>query len=350
MRQTTFKGVMNACRTALFLACGLRATSAWAGPKVDAVQLKNGDHLTCEIKKLEQGELTISTDPLDTVTVHWAEVAGLTSPREFEVTVESGARYYGSLSVSTPGQLNVSDATGVTLTFTLAEVTALVPIGGSVWSRMDGNIDLGFSFAQANLETHWTLNSAATYRSSKYLLSASLASQITARSDVTTNTSRNSFTSTNNRLFTDLWFATAIAQLQQNEELSLDLRTVAGGGGGKILSQTNSRNINVFLGLVYTREQFTDQPISNSAEMALGAQVNFFTSGTREFVLDNSIVSFFDVTGRGRVRVEAQSAWKHKFWKDLYYAMNGYESFDSDPPDNEKKNDASISLSLGWTF
>ena len=38
--------------------------AAHAGPKVDVIQLKNGDRLTCEILKLQQGRLSISTDPL----------------------------------------------------------------------------------------------------------------------------------------------------------------------------------------------------------------------------------------------------------------------------------------------
>ena len=54
---------------------------AHAGPKVDVIQLKNGDRLTCEILKLQHGSLSISTDPLDKVSVHWADVVVLTSPR-----------------------------------------------------------------------------------------------------------------------------------------------------------------------------------------------------------------------------------------------------------------------------
>src|SRR5262245_10192718 len=89
----------------LFVACLAIPRSAWAAPKVDVVQLKNGDRLTCEIKKLQQGQLSISTDALESVKVHWGEVVVVTSPREFEITLQSGDRYYGTLSGMTPGQL-----------------------------------------------------------------------------------------------------------------------------------------------------------------------------------------------------------------------------------------------------
>ncbi|HKB39506.1 MAG TPA: hypothetical protein VKD72_23925, partial [Gemmataceae bacterium] len=143
---------------ALAVGVGLTlSVPAGAAPKTDTVVLTNGDRLTCEIKKLQQARLTISTDPLGTASVHWGEVVAVTSPRDFEVSVRSGDRYYGSLGRTTvAGELVVSTAAGPVATLQLSDVTSLVPIYSRLWSRLDGNLDLGFSFAQANLETHWT--------------------------------------------------------------------------------------------------------------------------------------------------------------------------------------------------
>jgi len=58
-------------------------------------------------------------------------------------------------------------------------------------------------------------------------------------------------------------------------------------------------------------------------------------------------VSFYSA---GRARIELQSAWRHEFLSDFYWSLNGVESFDSDPPDAQKKNDYSLSVSLGWKF
>ena len=165
----------SSCLQALISAAWLLVpAAAYAGPKVDVVQLKNGDRLTCEILKLQQGRLSISTDPLDKVSVHWDDVVVLTSPREFEVNTESGDRYYGSLGTARPGELIVTAAGGVPVLLRLAEATSIIPIGSSIWSRMDGNLDVGFSFAQANLETRWTFNAGTSYRSRKYLFSVEI--------------------------------------------------------------------------------------------------------------------------------------------------------------------------------
>src|SRR5262245_24068545 len=70
---------------ALAVGVGLTlSVPAGAAPKTDTVVLTNGDRLTCEIKKLQQARLTISTDPLGTASVHWGEVVAVTTPRDVE--------------------------------------------------------------------------------------------------------------------------------------------------------------------------------------------------------------------------------------------------------------------------
>lgn len=150
---------------AMLLFWGRRVAAA---DKIDVLQLRIGDRLTCEIKKLERGVLSVSTDPLGTVSVHWGEVADVASPRQFEIQVTSGEHFYGSLVASPTGEMIVKFAAGDTMTLPLADVIVLVPIGASLWSRVDGGLDAGFSFTQAQVETHLTLNGNATYRSPKY--------------------------------------------------------------------------------------------------------------------------------------------------------------------------------------
>jgi Protein of unknown function, DUF481 len=326
------------------------AHGAGAAPKTDTVVLRNGDRLTCEIKRLEQARLSVSTDPLDSVSVHWGEVVGVYSPRIFEVTVVSGDRYYGVLgSTAAAGEAALSLGGGSVTTLKLTDIISLVPIGSSFWKRVDGSMDLGFSFAQANLETHWTFNAGATYRSSEYRLDSSVSSQLTAREDAD-RTSRTTVSLTGARLLPDRWLVTVLSQVQQNEELQLDLRALGGGGVGKILSQTNHRTVSLYSGLVYTREQFSGEPAGNAAEIAVGAQIDFFTPHNDNFSLSNGIISYYSLSSAGRVRIEMQSAWQHEFLKDFYWSLNGLESFDSDPPETQKKNDFSLSLSIGWKF
>jgi hypothetical protein len=327
----------------------LSGVSPAAADKVDVVRLKNGDRLTCEIKKLDRSVLTVSTDPLGNASVHWGEIIGLTSPREFDVQVASGEHYLGVLLAAPAGQMILRRPGGGDTTLALSDVIRLAPIGAGIWRRVDGNVDAGFSFAQAELETHWTLNGTATYRSPQYQFSATVASQITTREE-DDPISRNSVSVTGLRSRANRWYTLGWGQFQQNQELSLDLRVVAGAGLGRDLVHTARRLWSTYAGIAYTHEQFSGEPADPSAEAAVGVQVDFFTPGKEDFRLTNSAVSYYNVSGRKRVRLELQSAWRHEFLKDFYWSLNGFESFDGDPPAGQKANDSGLSITLGWKF
>jgi hypothetical protein len=320
-----------------------------AADKVDVIHLKNGDRITCEIKRLDRSVLAISTDPLGKASVHWGEIADLTSPRKFDVQIVSGEHFFGSLLPSPPGFVVLGLADGSTTTLPLADVIRLAPIGVNVWNRVDGNVDAGFSFTQANLETHWTLNGTATYRSPRFQFNATVASQVTTQEN-DNSISRNSVGLSGNRSFANRWYSIGWGQFQQNQELSLDLRVVAGAGAGRDLVHTSHRLWSTYAGLAYTHEQFSGESGSQSAEAAVGGQLDFFTPGKEDFKITNSLVSYFNLGGRKRIRLEWQSAWRHEFLGDFYWSLNGFDSFDGDPPADQKTNDFGISFTLGWKF
>jgi hypothetical protein len=335
----------------VLLLCGALACArpAAAADKVDVITFKNGDRITCEIKKLDRGTLEISTDPLGTVSVHWGEVAAMTSPREFEVQVAAGFQYYGSLRAAPAGAVAVGDGAGNEPQLALAEIIRLTPIGSTLWSRMDGSIDAGSSFTQANLETHLTTNASATYRGRRNFLSATYGSNVTTRDDAD-RTFRSSLNLTGRRSFDGRWFATTWGVVEQNDELSLDLRLVGAGGFGREVVHTNHRQWAMFTGLAYTHEQFSAEPSDESLEAAVGGRLDFFTPNNDDFDFTNQVISYFRLGGGGRVRVDFQSSYRHELFSDFYWSLNAFETFDGDPPEGEKRNDFGVSVTFGYKF
>ena len=322
---------------------------AVAADKVDVVRFKNGDRVTCEIKKLDRGVLEASTDLAGTIMIHWGEVASVESPREFEIELSSGNRSYGSLDAAPADSMIVRFMDGSSSTLSMIDVGRLVPIGASVGSRMDGSVDAGFSFAQANLETHLTLNASAIYRGPQNEIAANLSSQITTREDAD-RLLRDSVTLSARRARSNRWYRMAFGQFQQNDELELELRTVVGGGLGRDMVHTNHRLWSVLAGAVYTHEQFFSEEPDNSAEAALGLVLDFFTPGHENFDITNSLVSYTNISGSKRLRLELQSAWTQEFLSDFYWSFNGFDSYDSSPPNDNKTNDFGVSITLGWKF
>ena len=44
------------------------------------------------------------------------------------------------------------------------------------------------------------------------------------------------------------------------------------------------------------------------------------------------------------------TSFKSDIVGDLYWSINAFESFNSQPPSGQKKSDFGVSASIGWTF
>jgi putative salt-induced outer membrane protein YdiY len=320
-----------------------------AAPRNDVVALVNGDRMTCEIKELTRGRLSVKTDALDTVSVYWGQVDGLSTPRVFEIHTSRGDRLFGVLDHVGPRRIRVTPTGAPSVELSLDDVVRLVPFDVTFWQRIDGHVDLGFSFAKADLETSWTLNADAEYRGHRWVLGANVASQLTWRSNAD-RLSRNALWLLGSRAIGRKWFVLGLGQLQENEELSLELRSVVGGGAGRHIVRSNRTTLQIYGGLVHTREEYVDVPTQNLPEVAAGANWDWFTSRNNDLNLSTDVISYYAVQGEARARVELQSAFRVKFLSNFYFSVNGYDSYDSRPPDGRAQTDLGISLSLGWKF
>jgi hypothetical protein len=316
--------------------------------KVDRVELSNGNAFTGEVKELRRGKLTVSIDAMGTVSIEWEHVRRLTSPAAFEVELTSGRFLLGALESPTDGRLTVHDAAGDD-TVDLIDVVRLAPIEVGFWNRLDGSIDFGFSFAQANSLTQWTFNSTLQRRTPKYLNLITLSSQETIDADQNRQ-SRNTGTYQVQRFLGNRWFLTPAFQLTQNEQLGLKLRSVATGGIGRYLVQSNRTIFTAAAGVTYTSEQFTGEDVDNRSEAVAGFRWDWFTFGDRESDMSTMFQIFENLGSQARTRFELTTNYRRKIIKDFYWSVNVYESFDSAPPEGQKRNDSSFALTLGWSF
>lgn len=326
------------------------ASFAEADLRTDVVTLNNGDRLTCTLKKLERGRLTIKTDAFGTVTVYWGDVVSLTSNRTFEVEDAAGTRYYGAFRTGKPQEIVVVSPDGTAVPLQLLDVVRFGPLGSTFWARIDGSVSVGFSFTQANEQTQWTLNSDASYRARRYLTQVALSSQLTASADVDTQ-SRNTLSLSSRRFFGQHWFTGGFGQFQQDEALDLDLRAVLGALVGRHLLQRRQTTLALATGVAFTREYFTNGGSGdNSAEAVAGLDVDWFSPGESDTDFSTTVLSYYNVSGRARARVELTTAFQRKLLKDLFWSVNAFNSYDSTPPDDQKKNNFGVNLALGWSF
>jgi hypothetical protein len=340
--------VLRRLSLAVFLLLVTATPGLAAGPKTDVIELLNGDRITCEIVKLERGKLTVKTDGIGTVSIEWNDVARISSPSNFVVELESGLRYYGSLIRGDARSVQIgTDAAFEKLD--MASVVRINPLGRSFWRRLDGSFSAGFNFTQANVETQWTIASQVTYRGRNWVSTVKGDSLLTDREDAEKQT-RNNIGLVAQRLLGPRWSAVGFSQFQQNEELSLNLRGVFGGGTSRNLRQTNQTIIGLLGGAAYTTEQYSGADDVNVLEAVAGLDWDWFTFDGRSTSLGFTGLTFYALTGDARFRLELNSSFRSDIISDLYWSINLFESFNSLPPSGQKKNDFGISAAIGWSF
>ena len=319
--------------------------------KVDRVEKLNGDILTCEVLSLLRGVIKAKTDGMGTVTIEWNKIVRLTSPVLFEVELSSGAVFYGTLSAPAAGKLRVSGAPAGT-DFDMIDVVRLTPIDQKFWQQLDGSVDVGYTFTQAEQRSQWTFNGTVSRTTRNYTTTVNANSLLTIDNQ-NSHQNRNTVSVGLQRQLGQLgrrWFASVFGQADQNEELNLDLRSLVGAGIGRVLVQSNRVLFSPYAGLTYTQERYADEPVQNRAEAALGVRLDWFTFGDYETDLVFQEQTYIDVKDPGRVRVELNTSYKQEIVKDLYWSVNLLESFNASPPAGNKKNDVTLSMSLGWSF
>jgi len=328
----------------------LLASPLLARPKTDVVVLDNGDRLTCEIKKLERGKLTVKTDASGTITVKWTHVLGIRTDFPFQLELQSGARHTGPIEFLEPGKIGVGDGAERTVVETL-RVVEMIPIESSILSRMKGSVDAGYDFTQATSATTWSASAEITYRTPRIEIDVNASSNIHEQ-EGSENTNRQNVGLVAQRFFQDRWFAAAIGQAEKSANQGLDFRGLLGGGLGRRLVQTNRSRISVLTGAAFSREKFEDRTdFDSNAEIITAILAETFRFDSPELDLSGSLVVLPNMTTWGRYRLQANAKARIELLRDFYWSLTLYESYDSQPPSaTSRKNDFGVTTSLGWSF
>lgn len=337
----------------LLVAWSLSASplKAQGRPKTDIVILKNGDRITGEIKRLQQGRLSLKTDWMGTLDIEWENIERVSSAFRYTAVLASGVRLVGSLDSGDAAQmLAVVPAAADTQVVPYQYVVEITPLQQSFWQRLDGSIDLGFSFAQANKSTQWDLNAEASNRTERQRSSVTLNSTLQDQEGGVSNT-RNVLTFGYQRFLRGSWYALGLSQFQQSESQGLDLRGLVGGGVGKYIYRSVRTDVAISGGVDFTKEKYTGREFLTTAEAIAALQWETHRFRHPKLDITGYFLSFPNLTTWGRFRLQTGGKVRFEIVKDLYFSVNVYESFDSDPPiEDVAKNDFSASTSLGWTF
>lgn len=331
----------------VFLIMGV---SSLLAQRTDVVILNNGDKITGEIKKLDRGKLELSTEDAGHIYFEWIKIDRIWSSRKFHIEMEEGKRFIGSLEESTEdGKLAILTDTGRILA-DLIQVVRIFSLESSFFDRLHGYLDFGFGYQKANRLLTLSLGTEITYHTKRWQAKLAGSSNISSQTEAD-STSKNDLTFQTLKFLPKRWALAAFTGIEQNKELSLDLRASVGGGFGRYVIQTNRMLLMAAVGANVSSEKYTGSDSAQFSSEAIGG-IDFQTFRFDDPELDfmASFKIYPSLTDLGRVRIQFDSRIKYEVLKDFYVVVGVYDYFDSRPPVEANKNDFGTEVTISWQF
>jgi hypothetical protein len=336
----------------------LCAVPGFARESTDVIVMKNGDHLTGEIKGLNQGVLYISMKYiLGTSDVQWSQVDHIESNQLFLVKTEDGNVYTGTVSTANaekgrPMTIEVVKTPERKVELERPKVVQMDTTSESFWQRFNGKINTGITYSKGNQSTQFNLGSEIEYPRERWQAGASYNSTLSTSTGVTATT-RNQLNLDAQRLLRwNNWFYEGLAGLLQSSEQNIDLQTSLGGGIGRLLSNTNHVKIYVMGGFGFQRTQYSHNvAISNPQQVATG----LVGAGARLFrfnktTLDTTITVLPAISQPGRVYTNLNATYYIKVSGSLSWNVSFYGNWDNQPPPTFSGSDYGTTSGLSITF
>ena len=338
-------------RVIQYLALLLLLFAGIAYTKTDVVIIKNGDRLTGEVKSLDRGRLRFKTDATDTINIEWDEVAYLSSDQNIQVETLLGTRYLGHLVRSEEKSNIVVETNAGPIKLNNIQVVHMTPIEEKGVNRLDGDITAGYNFTKASEVEQLNVGLDLEFRTEIRILSLGFDSVLTDSAENDAN-QRQSLDLDYKRLLRNRWLLGGNISLNRNDELGIDLRTSVGGGGGRILRQTDHSSLILEGGLLATRENLAGgTPKQNTLEEYGTVTWDWFRYDSPELDLSTSLEVIPNLSDTGRVRGELDITLKWEMIEDLFWELSYYNSYDSRPATaGAEKNDYGVITSLGYDF
>ncbi len=347
MRVKIFRARILGAVVMVLLAAGIGD----ARLKTDILSLDNGDTITCEIKQMEQGLVSVKTDYLrGTVAIKWIHVQHIETEQLFEVEAVDGSKYFGAISAA-DSDLTMTVVTNVgDITVAHGDVVRIAPIDETFWQRLRGDVDFGLTAKKANDEKQYNLAASMSYRTREYRVSANVSSFVSLYGE-NPSTARHDLSIGFRRALRGKWFWSAATKFENNQELGLDLRTTLAGGGGRFIIQNNHSELSWTAGLAGNEEWYAgaEDPKIN-LEGFLLLEYLYFLFGNHETSISISGIVMPSFSSSDRVRYSLDAKYRHEFVKDLYFALGLVADYDSEPPVEAERTDWNFTTSLGYSF
>ena len=303
----------------------------------DVVVMNNGDHITGQVKHLQNGLLYVETDYVSgNIGLDWNQVQSVESTATYRIVLNNGQRLEGKIEKQSGEKANTKD-------FLIREATEEVQVPSvaivsietkkpTFWRQLQGAIDFGYSFTSGNSQSTFNADTSAAYQTPGWKAATTFDSTFGGQSGAS-KTNREDLQTTFAKFLNRNSYALALSDFLHSSQQDLTLRTTLGGVYGRYLKRSTNSNLSWLGGIVYIHESFdtaAGQPSGQNMEAVVGLQYNFVRFNFGEF--DSQALTFPGLTDVGRVRLTTNNSLTIKLRNNFHLAFTLWDNFDSRPP------------------
>lgn len=324
----------------------------------DQVTLKNGDHLTGTVIKLDDKKLVLKTDFADTVNIKWDAVSSISSKEA--ITIQTADKKIAVTSVAQKdGSVELTSSTGQTVTIAPSDLKSLrsqseeqayeASLHPGLLAGWAGGANVGLALARGNSESlsiSTGMNLARTTTTDKITL---YSTTVYTKDDILNAVSANAIQGgiRYDHNLTKKLFAYVAGDFEHNQLQDLDIRSIFSGGLGWHAVNSPRAVLDILGGASWTHESYGTGLVNNIFAPSAGEDLTLKLSDRTEL---KETVFFFPYVSSGlagNYRVAFDSGISTKISKWLVWQTKLSDHYVTNPLPGTKSNDLLLSTGLG---
>ena len=316
----------------------------------DEVVLDNGDRITGEFVRLEEGQLVFKTDYAGEITIQAENVKRLATDKPMETTLLDGSTRKGTVFYrespaddvrpefeKRPTDINISKVKGI-----YTEPKPRIKIKSLA--------NVGITSESGNTETNqYRIDAQLIARSEKqrFTIGGEFNKQ---RADSTTTVANWKGYGMYDYFIKPKWFLYASSLFEHDEFADLDLRTTLGAGGGHQFFESDELNLSASAGLAYIFENYIEAEDDDfpGAQWIIQYDQYFFNKFVQLFHTSNGYISLDDASNW---LINTRQGLRFPLYKGFFTTLQYNYDYNNNPsPDAISKWDSKFMLLLGYQF
>ena len=316
----------------------------------DELWLKNGDHITGKVVRMENKTLIFETSYAGEVSVKWGEITNIRTDEPIQMVLSNEVSTHGIVTPAENGKVKVKiDKIEEPVTFELAQVETINPKPPGPAVKIKARANVGLTGDRGNTDTDSLYidgEFVARTEKNRYTVGAEMKRE-ESEGERTANSTLGYLKY--DHFLSQKWYFYTNALFEMDEFQDLNLRSTVGAGAGHQFFETPLTNLSLELGLSYVDENYDEADDDNysAGRWALKYDRFFFDKFLQFFHFQEGYVSLEDTSD---ILFRSRTGFRIPVYKSFNVTAQYNFDWNSDPAPDREEVDTRYIFSLGYQY